>query len=161
MNADTIVIASTYPPRLFDLYKTREAALERLADVNRSNPDHRYEVMTLGQYDAAERTYYLSQPLTEITPERFDDMLNILPPVAWQHRDGVERFIISEAEQGYFHMQFAKRGERCFCRPVHVREQATWITGKEIDDFLAGQKRSHVARIEEERAAGLPERGRV
>ena len=161
MDANTIVIACTNPPRLFDLYKTRGAALDRLADINRENPTYRYEVMTLGQYDEAERAYHLSKPLQEVTPDRFDEMLNVLPPVAWQTRDGVERFIMSEATQGYFHDQFAKRGDRCFCRPVHVREQATWITGAEIDDFVAGQKRSHVARLEEERAAGLPERGRV
>ncbi len=165
---DSILIASTYPPQIFSYVATRAIAEAKMDEARRyaahieqrDGTPIRFEIMTEADYQKAMRAYYLSRPLEEITPERFDEMLNILPPVAWEHRDGVERFIIREAIDDYYHMQFAKRGDRCFCRPVHVRERDTWITGPEIDKHVTAQPGSHTMRAVAGREAQV-ERGRA
>jgi hypothetical protein len=164
---DDILIACTFPPTRYSYCATRAVAEAKMPDAEayaaylekRDGQPIRFEIMTEGEFDKAMRAYYLSRPLEEVTPERFDEMLNILNPIEWEHRDGVERFTISEAIDNYYHEQFAKRGERCFCRPVHVKDDKTWITGGEIDKHVTQQPGSHTMRVVAGREAG--ERGRV
>lgn len=51
---------------------------------------------------------------SEITAERFQDMLGILPPVAWRITGNGESFKISEPLTGSIHSIFVKLNERHF-----------------------------------------------
>jgi hypothetical protein len=63
--------------------------------------------------DAIGTTRY-RQDIVEVTAERFDDALNVLPPVGWTTRQGVESFRISERIWGAITDIYARRGDRYF-----------------------------------------------
>lgn len=50
--------------------------------------------------------------LWPITEERYDELLNVLPPLHWTHADGVERFLLCEAQTGRINTACAKRNGR-------------------------------------------------
>jgi Protein of unknown function (DUF1419) len=56
---------------------------------------------------------YISAP-AEITEDRFDEMLNVLPPMKWRQEHGSESFMISEALTMDIRSIFCRIGDRCF-----------------------------------------------
>ncbi len=54
------------------------------------------------------------QDITEVTAERFNDALNVLPPVGWTTRQGVESFRLSERIWGSITDIYARLGDRFF-----------------------------------------------
>ena len=52
--------------------------------------------------------------VSEVTEERFMDALNVLPPVGWTTKAGVESFRISERLSGNITDIYARLGERYF-----------------------------------------------
>jgi len=67
------------------------------------------------QLDAAEDKEFPTL-WEEITEERWNTMLDILPPCRWQTVRGVEMFFISEAYASNFHEHFARLDDRYFTR---------------------------------------------
>lgn len=125
-------------PICWNLYDTAEAAE---ADLERANAsaarmgEPPWQPMAYDVFAQAKRDHYLGagrNPLIEVTAERYDEMLNVLPPVHWQQADGVVRFCMSELLDGSITEQFARHGDRYWCRRVDVRDRATWITAAEI-----------------------------
>jgi hypothetical protein len=55
-------------------------------------------------------------PWVEISHEKWDTMLNILPPCRWRTVRGVEMFFVSEAYVSNFHEHYARLGDRYFNR---------------------------------------------
>jgi hypothetical protein len=55
-----------------------------------------------------------NQPPSEITEKRWDEMLNIMPPMKWRSGCGAESFMICEATVSHFHSIFCKVGDRYF-----------------------------------------------
>ena len=142
----TLVVASLAPtPRVWSYADDPADAIKKAVEANQYEFQHQqpgvrprnWAMMTETAYRTAERTHYLSEPLKEITAERFHEMLEILPPVVWQHRDGVERFMVSEALSGTYHSQFATCHGRYFEGVVDAADQSTWITGAKIARQLA------------------------
>jgi hypothetical protein len=126
------------PPSAWNIYADRdEAEAGAFAATTNSLTGRTYEVVTFEEWQRIERGHWLAGPLREITPERYDDLLNVLPPVAWERRDGVERFCLRELTVGTITMQCAKVGGRCFARNVDVTDRSTWITGDEVARLLA------------------------
>jgi hypothetical protein len=56
---------------------------------------------------------YISAP-TEITKERWWEMLEILPPIKWRHDKGFESFMISEALTMDLRSIYCRIGDRYF-----------------------------------------------
>ena len=106
--------------------------------------------------------------LKEITAERFDEMLNILPPMAWKRSDAFdqkinripETFMLSEMIDGTHATQFAALDGRYFEKTVSVADRSTWITGAEIDGPEASRMTAS-QRIEADRQKRAAGRGRA
>lgn len=60
--------------------------------------------------DAAERAAFVRPP-TRITAERFEEVLNVLPPVRWVRAGHEESFLMSEREAGSLTGIFCRIGE--------------------------------------------------
>jgi hypothetical protein len=69
----------------------------QILKVHRSG---QYEPMTYEAYKAAERQFYLSRSLEEITEERFNEAYEVLPPKAVRNADGVFSFLMIEHWHG-------------------------------------------------------------
>ena len=97
----------------------RKCAWEYLAEKNASRQpgDAVFELMEIDAacdlVNRAQGEKYLSD-WQEITAERWEDMLNILPPEKWQTVAGVEIFRMSERLTGNITAHFARIGERYF-----------------------------------------------
>jgi hypothetical protein len=88
-------------------------------------------------YDPIEdQKRYLALSLREIEESEFDYFLSVLPPLAWQVRQGIEIFSLSEFTTGDVTQQFARiripfsydRKMRCFSKYVNYYDKDTWIT---------------------------------
>jgi hypothetical protein len=87
-----------------------------------------YRVMTFDEYLDIEADQLLSRPIEEITEEKFDEMLNILPPMRWGSNNGIHSFFMCEFWSGNYTQQYAKIGSRFFCKLVNYRKPETWIS---------------------------------
>lgn len=88
-----------------------------------------YVGMTFDEFRQKERKKLLSLPLHEITEERFHEMLDVLPPIKWTRRDGVEMFCMSEMFTGTYSDQYAHDHNtgKFYCKLVDVCDPSTWI----------------------------------
>jgi hypothetical protein len=98
--------------------------------------------MTYQAYKGAERQFYLSRPLEEISEKRFNEMFEVLPPKAVRNADGVFSFLMSERWSGPYTSQYAAFNGKHFTRQVDASDPSTWITWDEINGFLAGQPKT-------------------
>ena len=71
--------------------QTGNPRYKEIADSYR-NAD--YQVMAFADFLALERKALLSEPLQVITEDKFNEMLNILPPLAWTTHHDVGCFLI-------------------------------------------------------------------
>ena len=125
-------------PLCWNLYDTPEAAA---ADLERANAsaarmgEPPWQPMTYDTFAQAKRDHYLGagrNPLNEITAEAYDEALNVLPPLRWERRDGVERFLMREMLDGSVTEQYAQLNGRFWSRRADARDPETWITAAEI-----------------------------
>ena len=110
-------------------YESRLAALRKKS----------YQVMTCEEFALAERNFYINRPMTEITEERYYDMLNVLPPRCWTTLRGVEMFCMSEMLTGTYTDQYAKVGDKYYNKIVDIIDRSTWIhNALDYDSHIAG-----------------------
>ena len=130
-------------PTLFNVYPSREQAVEALASPSggityyRTEPNTVLEVMSWGEYFKMERNFWLTAPPREIDEDAWDEALNCLPPMQWERVDGVERFLMSEFTTGSFTSQYAKYRSRYFTKTVDVRSEETWISAEMLAPFFS------------------------
>lgn len=88
----------------------------------------KYQVMTYNEYIQLERNYYINRPLEEITAERFNEMLNVLPPLKWCTKHNVEMFCISEMLTGTYTSQYMYNlvTGKYYHKIVDIKDQSTW-----------------------------------
>jgi hypothetical protein len=126
-----IALASIDPPSVFNFYPSVEAAE---ADKERANSreyslGYTYtHVLTYDAYKAAEREFYLKRSEQEITAEKFEEMLNVLPPKHWRRGEWFESFLMIEHWSGVYTSQFVRRGTRYFTKLVDATDRTTWMT---------------------------------
>jgi hypothetical protein len=131
LTKDSICIANAR--NVFDFYGTREIAEAKLAEANRSSFGP-YEVMTLGEQIDAERKAILGKPMLEISEEKYEEMLGVLPPQNWHTAaDGVNLFLLAEYISGNFTSQYANYNGRYYVRNVDARDKSTYITREQIE----------------------------
>lgn len=136
------VLARLAPnPSCFNIYASREDAQADMARANAREPEHPYAVMTWSEYDAGTRDFWIGNAkMEEITAEKYDDALNVLPPVRWEQRDGVERFMMSEFLTKSYTQQYARWQTQYFTMLVDAKDPTTWITAAKIVEFLKPKK---------------------
>ena len=88
--------------------------IKTLDDMKKENPD---VIMitwdeAFSQIDEIDNVTY--SIVKEIDKERFNEMLNVLPPMDWQNVGGASTFLISEATSGGFHACFVKNGGKFY-----------------------------------------------
>lgn len=88
-----------------------------------------YEIMTYAEFTERERNHLLGGELKEVTAERFEEMLNVLPPLKWCTIDGIEMFCISEMYTGTYTYQYAhdKSNDKYYSKMVDILDKFTWI----------------------------------
>lgn len=92
-----------------------------------------YQVMTWETYKSAEASAILSEPLLEITEERYNYLLEVLPPLKWGNNRGVYSFFMSEFESGNYTQQVAEMSGRYWSKVVDFRKPETWINFEMLD----------------------------
>lgn len=117
---------------VWNFYPTLEAATLAAPDVNSRNKEQ-YAPKTWAEYKKEERDFWLRDPATEITEEKFTEMLCVLPPLKWETGRGgdFESFLLSEFTSGVFTQQYARHGETYWTKTVDAFDRSTWITAIE------------------------------
>lgn len=100
-------------------------------NINRAEAmkHERYSVMTYDEFLALERSAILTSEPEEITAERYNEMLDILPPLAWHTSNGIESFCMSEFYTGSYTSQYAKvkATGKYYTKIVDYRDRSTWL----------------------------------
>lgn len=88
-----------------------------------------YQVMAFADFLALERERLLSGPPQEITEDKYNEMLDILPPLAWTEHHDVEMFCMSEFYTGPYTTQYAHdhKTEKYYSKLVDYTDKTTWI----------------------------------
>ena len=93
------------------------------------------------------------QDITEVTEARFMDALNVLPPVGWTTRQGVESFRIPERLWGSLTDIYARLGDRYFKLVDDIRLPAATIA-----EQVTAYARANPAPVSSARADDVPAR---
>lgn len=102
---------------------------EFAAQVVKKYENADFQAMTFGEFLKREREKILSDPMTEITEEKYNEMLDVLPPLAWCTRNGIEEFCMEEFYTGSYTSQYAhdKSTGKYYTKIVDYRDKTTWI----------------------------------
>jgi hypothetical protein len=129
-------VLAARPTHVWNLYDTMEAALSaKLEADERSGETH--EAMSYEDFKAMQKRHFLADPLKEISAADWHYFLEVLPPKRWEHKDGVERFLMSEFTCATFTLQLARWGNRYFSRTVDAFDRSTWITDMQCSQVEA------------------------
>jgi hypothetical protein len=135
------VIADANGRGCFNFYETMEAAT---ADLPRANGKEwesfrekggGYEAMTWEEYSRRNRAFWLADPPSEVTEERWTYFLEVLPPKEWTNRGGFESFLMIEHTSGSFTQQCARLGQRYWTKTVDASDRATWMTRETLGEL--------------------------
>lgn len=78
--------------------------------------------MTLAEYHQKHNAFYLEQEPEEITEERFNDLLSVLPPRIWRDRG----FQLSEMTSGTITEECYKEDGKYYIHYVDITDSTTW-----------------------------------
>lgn len=114
---ETHIVDLIHPDTGLTLHLQQDAAevRERYPTAERMTCDAAFDAA-----DEVARSRY-RRDVGEITEERFNDALNVLPPVGWTTRQGVESFRISERIWGNLTDIYARAGDRYFSLADDIR----------------------------------------
>lgn len=117
--------------RNLELYSENfpEGYWQRQIDEQQARLDAGFEAITIEEIIARKRAKYITGELTEITAERYDEMLGVLPPLHWVTIDDVSEFCISEMWELSFTNQYAydKLTGKYYTAMVDANDKSTWI----------------------------------
>lgn len=149
---ETHIVDLIYPDDGLTLHFAEDAAQisERYPSAQRLSCDDAWRAA-----DAVGLERY-RKDVSEVTEERFNDALNVLPPVGWTTRQGVESFRISERIWGAITDIYARLGERYFVLSDDIRLSPT-IVAERVAAYaspLPAQRASDPSSIEPDRPSG-------
>ena len=101
--------------------ETLEEILERYPGAQLMDIDEACAMAEKAKHDK-----YVHCPM-EITAERFEEMLNAMPPVGWKHGPGGQSFKMSERMTGMLTAIFCEIGGRYFELCDDIRNSHEWI----------------------------------
>ena len=102
----------------------------------------------------AQRAHYCHGPV-EITAERFEEMLNVLPPMQWKRGPGAQSFKMSELTCGTLTGIFCEVRGRYFELCDDVRNSHEWIVRECRKVIEAGKGGNWAAEMAEAYSVGL------
>ena len=78
-----------------------------------------YKVINESEFDSLMVKFLdeLQTPFVEITEDRFDNMLNVLPPMRWTRITDGQFFFICEADYGNIHMLYVEYKGKFYSAP--------------------------------------------
>jgi hypothetical protein len=122
--------------RVWSYFSDREAAEQELTALNTSEADHRIKDQPFIITDwptvrMHERAINVTQA-QEVTKERYWEMLEVLPPMNWGTRNGIESFFMSEFNTGTYTDQYAQYHDKYYTKGVDYCDSSTWIS---LDDI--------------------------
>lgn len=81
------------------------------------------------EFQAMEKSKLISGEPEEIAADKFNEMLDVLPPLRWCTIDGVEMFCMSEMYTGTYTNQYAhdKSSGKYYTKMVDACDKSTWI----------------------------------
>lgn len=88
--------------------------------------------------EASANANYPLDVITEVTEERYFDMLECLPPIRWKKEDGVEHFCMCEYNYNTNTSSYAKFGERYFHKNVDLTKAETFFNRAMLEGFING-----------------------
>ncbi len=131
------VLAAVDGRSIFNLYPTMTAARDDMARANSkefSMPGWGpYEPMTYNEFKRRERAFWLNDPPIQITGERWNEMLEVLPPMRWIQEPGYNSFLRSEMMSGPYTQQYVRYGtgsdDKCtyWSKMVDITDKSTWL----------------------------------
>lgn len=88
-----------------------------------------YEVISYSKYLSIEREKRLGIPMKEITEEKYNEMLDVLPPLHWVTHNNVEMFCNREMYSGTYTEQYAHdlTTGKYYSKMVDSADPQTWI----------------------------------
>lgn len=88
-----------------------------------------YKVVSYDEFIALERAAIINEPLQETTEEKFNEMLDVLPPLSWTSINNVEMFCMREMYTGTYTTQYAydHKTDKYYCKMVDITDKSTWI----------------------------------
>ena len=103
-----VFVANADPNRIdyYDYCKI-DKALDQLREAREIYPEDNWTILTEKQYEEKQRALYI-KPAEEITEGRYYEMLDVLPPLRFVTRNGVQSFILAEPKDLNYYTQFAK-----------------------------------------------------
>ena len=103
-----------------------------IKDYIEKHKDENLEVVDAFEMEKLYKEYQekASKDFTEITEERFDEMLNVLPPQRWTRTENYEYFFISEAYSADLHSCFARLGDKYYEALLNIRSTKDEIIAK-------------------------------
>lgn len=122
------MVTATHKNNLFS-----DCTMRSLSEMIKTSEFEDWRICTGEQLDQLFNSYNetLKTEASAITADRFDDMLNILPPSRWHSVWGFEVFHISERLTANIVSWYAKNGDQCF-----TFDQDATISDKEIKTLL-------------------------
>lgn len=116
---------------VWNFYPTMEAAALAAPAINAKEAPAVYAPMSWADYKAAERTQLLGDGEQQITPEKYWEMLGVLPPMKWERKGNFESFLMSEFLTGVYTSQYAQRGHgdsaTYWTKLVDATDRSTWM----------------------------------
>lgn len=87
------------------------------------------QIETEKDYFARVRKVYLDPPAKEITEERYEEMLDVLPPCAYTHNGRYSMFYVSEALHFSYHGFYLhdKKTGKYWTKVCDACDRSTWI----------------------------------
>lgn len=88
-----------------------------------------YAVIDFKDFDKMERKAVLEMPLEEITSDRYEEMLDVLPPLYMATLSGIQLFCMSEFYTGHYTYQYAHdlSTGKYYAKLVDYTDKSTWI----------------------------------
>ena len=122
-----VFVASADPASLeYYNYCKVDKALNQLKEAREIYPEDNWTILTEKQYEEKQRALYIKPP-EEITEERYYEMLDVLPPLRWVTRNGVQSFILAEPLDLNYYTQFAKYNDKYYTAVVEYGNPETYL----------------------------------
>lgn len=89
----------------------------------------RCEIMLYSEFEKFKRDNILSEPLKEITENKYNEMLNVLPPLHYITRNGITMFCMCEMYTESYTNQYAydSKNNKYYTKLVDSKDESTWI----------------------------------
>lgn len=120
---------------IWGAYDSEGAAMKGIALAQTYKSDRDLTITTWSVIEVLQDKYeadLINGSLKEIDEERYNEMLEVLPPMNWDTHFGLSSFFMCEFWSGSITDQYAICDGKYYSKRVDYRKRDTWITRKDI-----------------------------